>query len=1654
MVLIRLVLYVNGGWHPFGMHMTSSESTPKAPLLAVLLMLLTSMSPVALATPSEAIETEEMPTIIVPGLPPLMCENGQSCPTPDRGQGPWLAYSPDRDHNGMDDRLQRILDGEYESVSTTAIEGPDGRLTVAIHVDYAEHPGSEEIAALKSTLYEHGWIEDGAWFDVLQSIHTISLDHVPLPALLPIWRLEGVVTVEQQNVMAPFLDNSVPSMKVRDSEVYQDTMQNLGYRGDDVVVAVMDTGVDNEHRSLNDFDDVNDEPDIDANSYVDQKWVAGYDATSAFSNTSGTDDPDDSNGHGTHVAGTSIGTGSSDRTYVGVAPGAYLVDVKVLTDAGGTNAQNTLRGLQWAINNVDTDWGNNQSSNGIDILSMSYGSVTNPNSDDPGDNGTSAESSLVNQASDAGLICVIAMGNDGIRRVPSPASADSSIAIGATDDKDTHDRENDNIASYSNWGPREDDGDDDDWDEMKPDVVAPGSGINAPRHQEGSLQLPNQPRPMADNEYQEMDGTSMATPHVSGLIAIMLGIDDDLDLDDIRQLLRENAELRGGPYDTDFDENWNEKYGFGIVDGARLLQNLTGNSGGGGGGGGGGSGNNTTEPPPSGSGEWVEIESPVDGDWLIEGETYRVRGVAESDTEGADIEEILVHAWYWYQEPGSPREKRDAFDWTQAAGTSNWSHNFYAQDWVDNDEITIEVKARDSTNAWSDTETVELMLGSQSISIGNPSGQEPVSGTTSISGTFLTPNPISVEWRIGRGEWQEIPVSSSEEYTAVDWSVNWDTTQLEDGFHRIAVQGRDQSGVISNELRRTVEVDNFPPAPDLSIFGSISVEEYGIPVEEAYVNTFLEVRADVRNNGDADAEEVVVHLREEGTKRSEATIPLIEPGQVVEVVLYWNPMASGNQGLEVVIDPGQAISETDRTDNTATITFPVTSRPDGVDLAIRPGSVTTSPDVPRPNEPYVISIRVDNLGARDSEEVTIELSMMNEFGYELVDTNFAGTIIGQTSAIFTFQGNVSSERGISYRATIITATDLVADNNVEDFVVVQDLITMSGSRTPALQSTHTIQASAGLGTDSLLFTSKGAELFVHRMAADQSLYTCLVLEEEWIGDISVNSYQGIVTVAWTRSYLDENSFIRSTVSYTTIDRTCQDTPRQDLMPGLLTAEGTYWGLGLDQKDDTVVLAGYHRDLVTGGTYQDITSIFLIETDSPLSADDWSIHRNVVLDIDMYPRTAPPIEIEIGKDDIHILHQNLRDDSTGEERLGMFYAHGSTNQQNWAFSIAAGDDATSGRMLLIENDAGEEIIFTAWREGSDADAELVTRISPPSWLQGVEKRTPARGLSNIVMIETDRGVQILYDAISPTGPKLHYGLLSDAEGSDEMWLSDMVSSGVLLSAWRTDDSGELHFTYATSNGLRVRKMVEDPTTETPDYGFLDKIRLWLGLDESTFQALMNTVLITFCSLSLFVAFVVSSNRKRSKDGKNEVGFVNENWVDLDDDEVEDDVQVTPVVSLEESEDVSIDEVSDVEDTTTAVGTVVVDDELDEESTSSRSARATRRERRAVEAEMKQVMDDMKKAMEESGLPPLPMPGELPPLPGPDELPPLPAPGELPPLPAPGELPPLPAPDDLPPLPDLPAPEIPVTCGGCESTFTARANKARRVKCPLCGETVKL
>ncbi|MDA0926032.1 MAG: S8 family serine peptidase, partial [archaeon] len=300
-----------------------SEATPSFTLAAVLFSLLLLVADVSAAGLSNTPPAEEAPThgapLLVDGLPPLMCGENL-CERPfrllDRGDRVsaepdmwWLSYGPDLDWNGMDDRLQRVLDGQ-ESISPTAIIGPDGRKTVAIVVDYAWAPNDDEVNSLVATLDAHGWVGEagGAWFQVMDSIDSVVLDKVPVSALLDVYHLPGVVVVEMQNVMVPFNGVASEAARAMPSDVYSASAYERGYTGEGVVIAVLDTGVDNEHRALNDFDDIDDEPDSDPTSYTDQKWVAGFDATSTASNPDGTVDPDDGQGHGTHVAATALGT--------------------------------------------------------------------------------------------------------------------------------------------------------------------------------------------------------------------------------------------------------------------------------------------------------------------------------------------------------------------------------------------------------------------------------------------------------------------------------------------------------------------------------------------------------------------------------------------------------------------------------------------------------------------------------------------------------------------------------------------------------------------------------------------------------------------------------------------------------------------------------------------------------------------------------------------------------------------------------------------------------------------------------------------------------------------------------------------------------------------------------------------------------------------------------------------------------------------------------------------------------------------------------------------------------------------------------------------------------------------------------------------------
>ncbi|MCW8118936.1 S8 family serine peptidase [Streptomyces anthocyanicus] len=231
-----------------------------------------------------------------------------------------------------------------------------------------------------------------------------------------------------------------------------------GLTGKGVTVAVLDSGVDAGH------------PDLAGRIAQSRSFIPGQEVA-------------DRHGHGTHVTSTVGGSGAaSDGKEKGVAPGATLAVGKVLDDEGFGSESEIIAGMEWAARDVDAD-----------IVSMSLGST------EPSD-GTDPMAEAVNTLSrETGALFVIAAGNTGApSSIGSPGAADAALTVGAVDSADQ-------AAWFTSAGPRYGD------NALKPDLSAPGVGILAARSRlaEGS------------GDYTSMDGTSMATPHIAGVAALL-----------------------------------------------------------------------------------------------------------------------------------------------------------------------------------------------------------------------------------------------------------------------------------------------------------------------------------------------------------------------------------------------------------------------------------------------------------------------------------------------------------------------------------------------------------------------------------------------------------------------------------------------------------------------------------------------------------------------------------------------------------------------------------------------------------------------------------------------------------------------------------------------------------------------------------------------------------------------------------------------------------------------------------------------------------------------------------------------------------------------------------------------------------------------------
>ena len=437
-------------------------------------------------------------------------------------------------------------------------------IVYAVYVGYNHRPTVADQSLLSGTGVTMVWPFQSV--DVIETRATWS--QVQAIAALP-----GVTRVEAIEVEYALNHYSSRVLRARDSRgltaaenyALYPSARDLGLDGEGIVIAILDTGVND------DVDQAN--PGYAGHESVRGKFLGGGEfwcgqPQCATANNASANPQDHgaeaSSYHATHVAGSAMGTGGPGGYFAGIAPKARLVDCKVLSDAGAS-VGGSNRGLDWVIANRLTLWAGllpGSPYQGIDVVSMSLGSTECATGSGTS---TGTGSTLINTAVASGLVVVIATGNDGATEcIASPAAADGSIAVGASEHKRTLDRSDDVVTDFSNEGPRDDDGDADHNDEMKPSVVAPGAGI-----------ISADGDPTSDGtSYKQLSGTSMACPMVSGCVALLLQANPLLSPAQIRSILQNTAEhnvpsVKGADRGQDpygIDINYDPACGWGLVD--------------------------------------------------------------------------------------------------------------------------------------------------------------------------------------------------------------------------------------------------------------------------------------------------------------------------------------------------------------------------------------------------------------------------------------------------------------------------------------------------------------------------------------------------------------------------------------------------------------------------------------------------------------------------------------------------------------------------------------------------------------------------------------------------------------------------------------------------------------------------------------------------------------------------------------------------------------------------------------------------------------------------------------------------------------------------------------------------------------------------------
>jgi serine protease AprX len=321
--------------------------------------------------------------------------------------------------------------------------------------------------------------------------------------------------VEPQGISLSRLQTAYPA-SVDAPQVWNNPIADVSGRG--VGVAVIDTGI------------AGGMPDFRATGSSSSRVVA-----SAVTNPDART-PGDAYGHGTHVAGIIAGNGWNRSLtdplrgkYVGIAPEANLISVKVSDDQGEASVLDVIYGLQFVVDN--------KTAYNIRVVNLSLESTT------PGSYKTDPLNAAVESAWFKGIVVVTAAGNRGSSEASvshAPGNDPYVITVGAYDDQASNADGDDSRPSWSSRGVTAD-------GFVKPEIHAPGSGIVstlAPNSAFASMC----PSCVVDGQMIRAGGTSMAAPMIAGTVALLLQHFPQLTPNQVKGMLMRNARLINGRY--------------------------------------------------------------------------------------------------------------------------------------------------------------------------------------------------------------------------------------------------------------------------------------------------------------------------------------------------------------------------------------------------------------------------------------------------------------------------------------------------------------------------------------------------------------------------------------------------------------------------------------------------------------------------------------------------------------------------------------------------------------------------------------------------------------------------------------------------------------------------------------------------------------------------------------------------------------------------------------------------------------------------------------------------------------------------------------------------------------------------------------------------